>query len=643
MDSEKVIKRDNEYVLHTYNRNPVVLEKGHGLYAEGPEGQKYLDFTSGIGVNSLGYCDLAWAEAVSDQAHKLQHTSNLYYTAPCGKLAKKLCKRTGQSRVFFGNSGAEANEGAIKAARKYSVDHYGKDRTTVITLVNSFHGRTIATLTATGQEVFHNYFGPFNEGFLYAPAGDIEALQELVDRNTCAVMLELIQGEGGVMALDPDYVQAVRKLCDEKDLVLIVDEVQTGVGRTGTFLCCEHYNLKPDVVTLAKGLGGGLPIGAVLMNEKVAEGMGPGTHGSTFGGNPVVCAGANVVVDRMDQSFLANVNERAVQLRAGIAKLPHVKSISGIGLMVGIEFYDVTAADVLAALRSYAADAKFVHGSAKELLIEDGRCVGVRTSDGKNHRAAHVLVTTGGTSYPATGSDGSGYKLARQAGHTIVPPQPSLCSLVSPDPACRQMMGLSLRNVTLTLLKDGKPLFTEQGEALFTHFGISGPLVLSASTYIDDVQLHRYIAEFDLKPALDEKTLYDRLTRDFAALGGHSAQGALEKLLPNSMRPVAVKKWGVDPATRAAQITREQKMALVHLCKHWQVPISELGDLQHAVITAGGVDTKEVDPKTMQSKLCPGLYFAGEVLDVDARTGGYNLQIAWATAQAAVRAIGNDT
>lgn len=179
------------------------------------------------------------------------------------------------SKVFFGNSGAEANEGAIKAARKYSVDHYRKDRTTVITLVNSFHGRTIATLTATGQEVFHNYFGPFNEGFLYAPAGDIEALEELVDRTTCAVMLELIQGEGGVMALDPDYVQAVRKLCDEKDLVLIVDEVQTGVGRTGTFLCCEHYNLKPDVVTLAKGLGGGLPIGAVLMNEKVAEGMGP--------------------------------------------------------------------------------------------------------------------------------------------------------------------------------------------------------------------------------------------------------------------------------------------------------------------------------------------------------------------------------
>ena len=341
----------NQSVMGTYGRFPVVIDHGAGESCADETGKQYIDFGSGIGTTSLGYCNEAWTEAVCKQVKTMQHTSNLYYTAPCGKLAKKLCKRTGQSRVFFGNSGAEANEGAIKAARKYSVDHYGKDRTTVITLVNSFHGRTIATLTATGQEVFHNYFGPFNEGFLYAPAGDIEALQELVDRNTCAVMLELIQGEGGVMALDPDYVQAVRKLCDEKDLVLIVDEVQTGVGRTGTFLCCEHYNLKPDIVTLAKGLGGGLPIGAVLLSEKVAGGMGPGTHGSTFGGNPVVCAGANVVVDRMDTSFLANVNDRAVQLRAGIAKLPHVKSISGIGLMVGIEFYDLKAADVLVACR----------------------------------------------------------------------------------------------------------------------------------------------------------------------------------------------------------------------------------------------------------------------------------------------------
>ena len=254
-------------------------------------------------------------------------------------------------------------------------------------------------------------------------------------------------------------------------------------------------------------------------------------------------------------------------------------------------------------------------------------------------RAENTLIATGGISYPATGSDGSGYRLARQAGHTIMPPQPSLCSLVSPDPACRRMMGLALRNVTLTLLCDGKPLFTEQGEALFTHFGLSGPLVLSASTYIEDITKHRYICEFDLKPALDEKTLYDRLTRDFAEQGSHSAQGALAKLLPNSMRPVAVEKWGIDPATKAAQITREQKQALVDLCKHWQVPVSALGDKEHAVITAGGVDVREVDPKTMASKLCAGLYFAGEVLDVDARTGGYNLQIAWSTAVAAAKAL----
>ncbi len=352
MNSEKVIARDNDYVLHTYNRNPIVIEKGHGLHAYGPEGQNYLDFTSGIGVNSLGYCDLNWAEAVSKQAHKLQHTSNLYYTAPCSKLAKRLCRRTGMSKVFFGNSGAEANEGAIKAARKYSFDHYGEGRDQIITLVNSFHGRTLATLTATGQDTFHHYFGPFNDGFVYTPAGDIEALTKLVDKQTCAVMLELVQGEGGVVPLDQEYVQAVRSLCDEKDLVLIVDEVQTGVGRTGTFLACEQFNLRPDIVTLAKGLGGGLPIGAVLMNEKVAAGMGPGSHGSTFGGNPVVCAGANVVMDRLDESFLAGVREHAAQLRAGLEKLPHVKAVTGLGLMLGIQFEDgISAADVLAACR----------------------------------------------------------------------------------------------------------------------------------------------------------------------------------------------------------------------------------------------------------------------------------------------------
>ena len=339
MDSEKVIARDNNYVLHTYNRNPIVLEKGHGVHAYGPEGQNYLDFTSGIGVNSLGYCDLEWAEAVSRQAHKLQHTSNLYYTAPCSKLAKALCRRTGMNKVFFGNSGAEANEGAIKAARKYSHDRYGDGRSTVITLVNSFHGRTLATLTATGQAGFHQYFGPFNEGFAYAPAGDIDTLTKLVDEHTCAIMLELVQGEGGVVALDPLFVQEV-------------DEVQTGVGRTGTFLACEQYNLRPDIVTLAKGLGGGLPIGAVLVNDKIAAGMGPGTHGSTFGGNPVVCAGANVVLDRLDERFLAAVREHGAQLRAGLEKLPHVTEVSGLGLMLGVQFEDgIQASDVLAACR----------------------------------------------------------------------------------------------------------------------------------------------------------------------------------------------------------------------------------------------------------------------------------------------------
>ena len=344
---------DQQYLAHTYNRFPLEIVGGKGSLLRGADGREYIDLGSGIGVNIFGMDDDEWRNAVTAQLGRFQHVSNLYYSEPAAKLAQMLCERTGLKRVFFSNSGAESNECAIKAARKYSFDKYGADRYNVITLVNSFHGRTIATLTATGQGVFHNYFGPFNEGFQYVKAGDISALTEMVDRHTCAVMLELVQGEGGVVALDPEYVQAVRALCDEKDLVLIVDEVQTGVGRTGTFLCCEHYGLKPDIVTLAKGLGGGLPIGAVLMNEKVAAGMGPGTHGSTFGGNPVVCAGANVVVDRMDASFLANVNERAVQLRTGLEKLPRVKSLSGIGLMVGIEFLEgIKAADVLAACRA---------------------------------------------------------------------------------------------------------------------------------------------------------------------------------------------------------------------------------------------------------------------------------------------------
>ena len=350
MNAEKVIKRDNKYVMHTYARSPLVIERGQGMFAYDPEGNAYLDFTSGIGVNALGFAHPAWVEAVTQQAGKLQHISNLYYTGPCGKLAKKICQRTGLDKVFFGNSGAEANEGAIKCARKYSVTHYGPNRNKVVSLVNSFHGRTLATLTATGQDAFHHDFGPFPENFAYLPVNDLEALQAALDPTVCAVMIELVQGEGGVVALDAGYVHALADLCAKRDILLIVDEVQTGVGRTGTFLACEHYGLHPDIVTLAKGLGGGLPIGAVVVSEKVAETMGPGSHGSTFGGNPVACAGGCAVLDTMDQEFMENVNACAVALREGLAKLPHVVEVSGLGLMVGISLEPgINAAEVRAA------------------------------------------------------------------------------------------------------------------------------------------------------------------------------------------------------------------------------------------------------------------------------------------------------
>ena len=344
------IEQFNEHVMQTYGRIGLVMESGHGQTAVGEDGKEYIDFGSGIGTNSLGYCDEDWVNAICDQAHKIQHTSNYYYTKVQADFAKRLCEATGYEKMFFGNSGAEANEGAIKCARKYSVDTYGESRNKVITLVNSFHGRTLATLTATGQDVFHHDFGPFPGNFDYVPAGDFAALEKAADKDTCAVMMELVQGEGGVVALDADYVARVAAFCREKDILVIVDEVQTGVGRTGKFLACEHFDLHPDIVTLAKGLGGGLPIGAVLMNKKVADHMKPGSHGSTFGGNPVCCAGALAVLDEMDDDFLANVNERAAQLRAGLAKLPHVRKVSGLGLMVGIAFDDgIKAADVRAA------------------------------------------------------------------------------------------------------------------------------------------------------------------------------------------------------------------------------------------------------------------------------------------------------
>lgn len=347
MNTQSIKARDDAHVLHTYGRSPVALVSGKGMVATDAEGKQYLDFTSGIGVNCLGYCHPAWVAAVTAQAGKLQHTSNLYYTEPCGALAEELCRRTGLDAVFFGNSGAEANEGAIKAARKYSVDTYGSDRNKVLTLVNSFHGRTLATLTATGQEVFHHDFGPFPERFGYIPAGDFAALQAAADAETCAVLLELVQGEGGVVALDKDYVARVAAFCKERDILLLVDEVQTGVGRTGTFLACEQYDLHPDIVTLAKGLGGGLPIGAVVMTKKVADHMGPGSHGSTFGGNPVVCAGALAVMEQLTPELLAHARKMAETLRTGLQTLPHVTAVSGLGLMVGIAFEDgISAAAV---------------------------------------------------------------------------------------------------------------------------------------------------------------------------------------------------------------------------------------------------------------------------------------------------------
>lgn len=351
----------------------------------------------------------------------------------------------------------------------------------------------------------------------------------------------------------------------------------------------------------------------------------------------------NVTNNCDENTFLQNVRTNPRFLYSSLYAFPPAKTMElfeelGVPLKTerGRRVFPVSdrAEDIRQALLRYADGVQILYDGAKKLVIEEGRAVGVVTESGRQLNADAVLVATGGVSYPVTGSTGDGYQLAKQAGHKIVPTVPSLCSLVSPDEDCRAMMGLSLKNVTLTLYRDKKAVFTEMGEMLFTHFGISGPLTLMASSYIKDMQKHAWKAVIDLKPALDEEQLYKRVTNDFALLANKSAQGALVKLLPASMQPVMVKRWGVDPATRANQITKEQKRELVRLVKHWEVPISKRGDLAHAVITAGGVDVKQVDPKTMESKLCPGLYFAGEVLDVDAYTGGYNLQIAWCTAQA---------
>lgn len=338
MDNKKIKELDNENIMHTYGRYDVCLTKGKGVYAYDDNGKKYIDVSSGIGVNCLGYCDDGWVKAVSEQAGTIQHISNYYYNKVAGVLAEKLTKATGLSKVFFGNSGAEANECAIKVARKYSFDKYGRGRDHIITLVNSFHGRTIATLSATGQDVFHNYFFPFVDGFDNAIANDIESLKNTITDKTCAVMLETVQGEGGVNILDSEYLQQVRKICDEKDILLIVDEVQTGVCRTGKLYGYMHSGINPDVVTSAKGLGGGLPIGICMVNDKLKDVMGPSTHGTTFGSNPVVCAGANYIIDTVNTpEFIEEVNKKGAYFKEKIEKIKGVKSVRQQGLMIGIE------------------------------------------------------------------------------------------------------------------------------------------------------------------------------------------------------------------------------------------------------------------------------------------------------------------
>lgn len=328
---------DNQYVAHAYGRFDVALTKGQGSTLYDEDGKKYIDFGSGIGVTAFGINDPVWTKAVEEQLHRVQHTSNLYYTAPCAKLAQLLCEKSGMKKVFFGNSGAEANEGAIKFARKYSFDKYGAGRSTIITLVNSFHGRTITTLAATGQDSFHTVFDPFTPGFKYCPANDIEALQAAATDDVCAVLFECVQGEGGVNNLSPTFVNAIAKLAKEKDILIAVDEVQTGNGRTGTYFAYQQYGITPDIVTTAKGLGGGLPIGAVLFGEKLQNTMTPGSHGSTFGGNPVVAAGACSIVERIDDNFLSEVQRKSEKIRTALAKVKGVQSISGMGLMLGIE------------------------------------------------------------------------------------------------------------------------------------------------------------------------------------------------------------------------------------------------------------------------------------------------------------------
>lgn len=352
MTAAEMKKKDSNYIMHTYGRFDIALDHGKSATLWDVDGNKYIDMNSGIGVNSLGHGNEKLIEAVTEQTKKLMHASNLYYTAPMTEVAEILITATGMGKIFFANSGAEANEGAIKLARKYSYDKYGEGRNKIVTLVQSFHGRTVTTLKATGQEKFHQYFFPFTEGFAYAKAGDLDDLKAKAD-GACAVMIEMIQGEGGVLPLSKEFVKGVEAFCKKNDILLIVDEVQTGIGRTGSLFCYEQYEIEPDVVTMAKGLGGGLPIGGVMASVKCAEVLGAGTHGSTFGGNPVSCAAAKTVLSEVGtEEFLASVKEKGDYLKKEIMAIqsPVVKEVRGMGLMLGIVVDAEKRADLVAAL-----------------------------------------------------------------------------------------------------------------------------------------------------------------------------------------------------------------------------------------------------------------------------------------------------
>jgi acetylornithine/N-succinyldiaminopimelate aminotransferase len=335
--SDILKNEDNKYIVGTYKRNDLCLSEGNGALVKDLEGKEYIDFSSGIGVNSFGFSDEGWVKAITAQANKLQHTSNLNYTEPAVKVARLLTEKSKMSKVFFANSGAEANECAIKTARKYSNEKYGQDRNEIITLKNSFHGRTIATITATGQEEYHHFFHPFSEGFFYVEPNNIEELKQKVTDNTCAIMIEIIQGEGGVVCLNQSYVDCIIGICNDRDILLIVDEVQTGIGRTGTNFAFEQFNIKPDLVSVAKGLGGGLPIGAVIFNNKTDSVLTYGDHGTTFGGNPIACAGAAYILESLDEKMLVEINNKSLNIRKELLEMEEIEEISGLGLMIGIK------------------------------------------------------------------------------------------------------------------------------------------------------------------------------------------------------------------------------------------------------------------------------------------------------------------